>query len=79
MAAAVPVVSYDLDVLRRAFPAGLMTVPLGDKEKFAHVIVDLLENSKTWQSLRSGCIETAKRFAWDEVAAETLKDFISLR
>ncbi len=79
MAAEVPVVSYDLNVLRRAFPAGLTTVPLGDRERFSRVIIELLENAQSYQSLRSECIEISRKFGWNEVAQETLADFKFLR
>jgi glycosyltransferase involved in cell wall biosynthesis len=75
MAAEVPVVSYDLDVLKRAFSGGLRTVPLGDKKGFSNAIVRLLEDKDYYLSLRNECIHLATKFGWNEVARATLEDF----
>jgi glycosyltransferase involved in cell wall biosynthesis len=75
IAAEVPVVSYDLNVLKANFPAGLTTVPLGDKIGFSRAIIELLEDANRYESLRLQCSRIAKTFSWDEVAQETLADF----
>jgi len=72
MACGVPVVVYDLPIYREIFPRGMSTAPVGDTEKFADLIISLLNDEARRKKLGEDALKTVSRYDWDTIAERLL-------
>ena len=72
MACGIPVVAYKLPVYQDIYIQGIKMVDIGNKEEFAEVIVDLLENEQERTELVKQAKELSKNFSWKKTANEIL-------
>lgn len=78
LAAGLPTVAYDAsgprDILRGELAR--LLVPIGDTERFAEVISNLLaDDPATYQHLSAQSVELARRFSWPEIARHTAAEY----
>jgi len=79
LTAAIPVVSYDLPILKDRLSYGVRTVPLAHMEKFARAVLQLLQDPVAYERAKDECAMISSTLDWDSVAQETLLDFQALR
>jgi len=75
MACGVPVVAYDLPIYREIFPRGILTMPVGDTEKFADSVISLLNDEARRKRLGEDALKMVSRYDWD-IVAERLLDHL---
>lgn len=75
MACGLPVVAYDLPIYRELYKKGIIRVPIGDVDRFTMAVMNLLENRNLCTRLGEEALEVASRYAWDNVADQTLEHF----
>lgn len=68
MACGLPVVAYDLSAYREYFGSTTRLVNIGDKEKFAESIIELLNNSEERDNLGNVAKDIASKYDWNIVA-----------
>lgn len=68
IACGIPVVAYDLPVLKRNFQGGIKFVELGNYRQFADAIISVLENSTEYNDLQEKGIDTASKYSWESLA-----------
>jgi glycosyltransferase involved in cell wall biosynthesis len=78
LAAGLPTVAYDApgprDILRGDLAR--LLVPIGDTERFAGVICDLLAGDPAiYQQLSAQSVEAARRFSWPDIARDTAAEY----
>lgn len=78
LAAGLPTVAYDApgprDILRGELAR--LLVPIGDTERFAEVICNLLaDDLAAYRQLSAQSVETARRFSWPEIARDTAAQY----
>ena len=71
LAAGVPVVAYDLDVLRDNFIAGVVYVPRADKEKMAKEVLKILSDESLCSALLQEGRRFSQNFGWEKVGQIT--------
>ncbi len=78
LACGLPVVSYDVPGVRemmRHFDNPMMVKP-GDIADFADRLVNLLSlDDESYSHLSQRCVEISQKFAWPEIAAQTIKTY----
>ncbi len=67
-----PVVAWNLPVFAEIFPKGMVKVEMGEMEKFAAEILNLLTNPSVHNRLSGEAAGNADRFDWDEVSKKWL-------
>ena len=72
LACGLPVVAYDLPVFQEVFPNCLENVPLGDWQKAANQILELLNNPVLRQDRGHAGREFIQRYDYREMAREEL-------
>lgn len=73
MACGLPGISFDLPALKTYYPRGMLKTPIGDFQKFAENIQELLENQELYCRLQKEAIDLAtKEWAWESRAAKLL-------
>lgn len=75
MACGLPVVAYDLPEFKYIFPRGIVKVPVGEIQRFASAVVDLLDNGEKYSDLSKNAYEFSKDKDWSSVGAEILNIF----
>ena len=73
MAAGLPTVGYNLKIFGDVFKKGYKTIPLGNKEKFAEKIIELLENKKSYQKLQREALSEARKLSWEQTSRKMVK------
>jgi glycosyltransferase involved in cell wall biosynthesis len=78
LAAGLPTVAYDApgprDMLRGELAR--LLVPIGDTERFAEVICNVLaDNPATYQQMSAQSVEIARRFSWPDIARDTAAEY----
>jgi len=73
LACGLPVVAYDLPVLRSAFGDAIVTVPMRDREAFARAVLRLLEDEYTRSLFVSKGTQLSQTFSWKRIAQSTLE------
>jgi glycosyltransferase involved in cell wall biosynthesis len=68
MACGIPVVAYNLPVYEEIFPQGMLMAPVGDSEKFAELVMSLLNDGTKCKKLGDAALETVARYDWDKIA-----------
>jgi len=72
MAYGLPVVAWDLPVFGEVFPKGILRIPMGEFEKFAKSILELVKNENLYKKLTTEAKEIIQHFDWDVVAEREL-------
>jgi len=70
MACGLPVVAYDLPVYRRIYGDAIATVPVGDHERMATRLCEVLDDATTYETLLRLGTECSKRYEWSRLADE---------
>ncbi len=78
MACGLPVVAYDLPVFRKIFPQGVISIPIGDTQKFSSIVYDLLESESLRKKLSSEALQVSLKYEWNKIAEEELRDLENL-
>jgi len=73
MAAAKPVVAYDLPVFREIFPSGMCRIPIGDRKEFGRAISRLLSFPEDARALANQGLLVAAGLNWDNIATSELE------
>lgn len=66
MACGLPVVGFDLPGYKYCYPQGMRKVPIGDVEKFAEEVSNLLMNEGLYHKLKEEAMEFSKNWDWDK-------------
>jgi len=72
MACGLPVVAWDLPVFKEVFPKGMLRIPMGEFEKFAKSILELVKNENLYKKLTTEAKEIIQHFDWNVVAEREL-------
>jgi len=67
-----PVVAWNLSAFEEVFPEGMIKIKIGNIEKFASKVIELIANKKLYQKLSEEAICNASRYDWDNVAKREL-------
>jgi glycosyltransferase involved in cell wall biosynthesis len=78
MACGLPVVAYDLESYRWAFPKGILRAPLGDITAFAKLVTSLLTNDGLRLAIGKEALEQSKKYDWNEIAVNELSKIYKL-
>lgn len=64
-----PIVAYNLPIYKNLFGSNLITVKLGDTDKFAKSIIKIIDNPRSKKIINSihKCYLTAKKYDWKHV------------
>lgn len=73
MACGLPAIVYDLPAYKKVYSQGIVTVPLGDIEKFAKVTVKLLTNDNLRRKLSNEARIQARKYDWDSTISRELQ------
>lgn len=73
MAAAVPVLCYDLPEIRPIWEDKVVWIPKGDKRQFANEIIELLNDEQSRNRLAEAGIQFIKKYDWQRIADEEIK------
>lgn len=69
-----PGVSFDLLALKTYYPKGLVKVPVGNLDKFAEAILDLLGKGEYYQKIKQQAYDLIQNFwGWDSLAERVLR------
>jgi glycosyltransferase involved in cell wall biosynthesis len=68
-----PAVVWDLPAFEDPLPKGVIKVKIGELEKFATAILELLTNPSVCQHLSGEALANASRFNWDRTAKRELE------
>lgn len=71
-ACGLPVVAWNLPAFEEVFPKGMIKVKIGNIEKFASKVIELIANKQLYQELAEEAIYNASRYDWDKVAKREL-------
>ena len=71
-ACGLPVVAWNLPAFEEVFPKGMIKVKIGNIEKFASKVMELIANKQLYQELAEEAIYNASRYDWDKVAKREL-------
>jgi glycosyltransferase involved in cell wall biosynthesis len=72
MACGLPVVAYDLPVLREVYPKGVVRVAIGDKKSFSRAIIELLSDEKKHLEMSNWARKTSEKFSWEKSVGKIL-------
>jgi len=72
MACGLPVVAYDLAAYDTIYKKGMIRIDIGDTEKLADAILDVLENKTLRRRLGLEATEQAKQYDWENSAKAQL-------
>jgi glycosyltransferase involved in cell wall biosynthesis len=72
MACGLPVVAYDIEAYRWAFPKGILLAPVGDVRTFATHVTSLLTNETFRLSMGREATRQSLQYDWNEIAASEL-------
>lgn len=72
MACGLPVVAYDLPMLREVYPKGMVRVPIGDIEQLSQEIISLLDDEQRRKRIYEEARELASEFSWEKTANRIL-------
>ena len=76
LAAGIPTFTYDVPGPRHIFGSGEFLVPVGDAKAMAESALKILKMSEAnYTALSAKCVEIAARFRWEEIAAETIREY----
>ena len=78
MACGLPVVAYELPVLRDIWKKGFVGVSVGDLEEFAGRVLDLLKDHQLYRKTSEEARHMASKYDWETVAKEELSILESL-
>jgi len=78
MACGLPVVGFDLPGYKYCYPQGMRKVAIGDLEKFAQEVSNLLVDEGAYQKLKKEAIEFSKNWDWDKKSELILDKTTSL-
>lgn len=78
MACGLPVVAYDLPIFKDIYPKGMIRVPIGDIEKFANQVLNLLSDQLLYEKISREAMNITLKYDWDNVAEEELEILRSL-
>ncbi len=78
MASGLPVITYDLPVIRRIYRKGTVSIPIGDTARFSDAILELLENTNSYKTLSKDALEIASEYDWDKTATKALGYILKL-
>lgn len=67
-----PVVAWNLPVFAEVFPRGMIKIEMGEIERFAARILDLLANPSVYDQLSGEAVSNAQRFDWDKISEKWL-------
>jgi len=68
-----PVVAWKLPAFNEVFPIGMVKLSLGEENKFAEKITNLLTNKVFYKKIQEEALENSKRFSWDRTAERELR------
>lgn len=68
MSCSVPVVAYDLPVLREIYTKGMLRVPIGDIEGMAQNVISLITDEDKRRIVSQEALELSGQFTWDKTA-----------
>ncbi len=68
-----PVVAWNLPVFEEVFPKGMIKIEMGEIEKFADAVLDLLTERSRHNYLSSEALANASRLNWDVTSTRELK------
>jgi glycosyltransferase involved in cell wall biosynthesis len=72
LATGVPVICYDLKELREVWEDSITYIKVGDKERFAEEIINILNSDDYYTKLKNKGLDFIKRYSWASIAAEEL-------
>lgn len=78
MACGLPVIAYDLPIYNKIFPNGMIRTPIGDVEKFANNILNLLDNEQLYDRISKEAKTQALEYDWSKVIPKQLEIFEAL-
>ncbi|MCL5004213.1 MAG: glycosyltransferase family 4 protein [Patescibacteria group bacterium] len=78
LAAGVPVVAYDLPILRDNFSEGVSYVPFGDTTAMAETVLNLLGRADLLLELSRNGRNLSEQFGWDKVGQKALEGLESI-
>ena len=73
MACGLPVVAYDIPMLREVYPRGLVIVPPWDVELFSEQVIHLLDNESDRRQWATAALEMSLSFRWDRTAQRIIQ------
>ncbi len=73
MACGLPAIAYKLPIYEEIYADNLLTVPLGEKQAFAKIIIKLLDNKKQQRILGKKSQQFIKKYDWDKVFKKELQ------
>jgi len=68
MAAGLPVIAYDLPAYRKIYNGAYVSVPCFDHDRFARLIVDVLDDKNVFDEMRRRGFHAASQYDWDAIA-----------
>ena len=73
MAFGLPGIAFDLNALKTYYPQGVIKIPIGNSDRFADSIMELLDNDKLYQKLKKEALELIKNYwNWDYLAKKVI-------
>ncbi len=76
MAAGLPVIAFDHEGFDFCYPRGMIRVaPIGDVNKLAKTVVELLQNEKKYKKVRNDAVEFVQQWDWKKRADFLLEKF----
>lgn len=73
MASGLPVIAYDLPVLRRIYRSGMVSIPIGDITAFTEAVLKLLGDKNLYKKLKKDAFDIASEYDWDKTASKALR------
>jgi glycosyltransferase involved in cell wall biosynthesis len=64
MACGLPVVGYDLPAFKTYYPKGMLKAPLGDRDKYAELIISLANDVSLYQKISAKALDWANGWDW---------------
>lgn len=66
MASGLPVVGFDLPGYQYCYPKGMLKAPIGDLERFADLVLSLLNNDELYKKMKKEALEFSKDWDWSK-------------
>lgn len=73
MASGLPSVGYNLPAFKTYYPKGMLKAPIGDKQAFAGLILQLSRDIKLYIETQKAALEWSKGWDWDKNSARVLR------